>query len=281
VNSGIGVHFVYQLCHPVEVKGRRDILQKLNDAIQESYTSFLEVDKHPIVHPYRFPGFLTKIRTEATAFKVREPYTLEELMKVYRLTPKTVPKTQKKPSTSEEKGQGKVIPFPRGKRAFFVWAIKRMFKNPPIPGRRHNSFFALGIIAYKCKREVPKEEALEVVAMVYEDMKRFRLNEGFTLEEAYKAFEKGYNPKAIRVRWKYLCELLGWEYIPRKRNGRTREEHIRLMNRIRLARCQSRWEELEEHIRRLRDLGYPKRKIAEMVGIHYSTLYRRFRHLFE
>ncbi len=50
------------------------------------------------------------------------------------------------------------------------------------------------------------------------------------------------------------------------------------MNRIRLARCQSRWEELEEHIKRLLDLGYSKREIAEMVGIH-PTLYRRFGHL--
>jgi len=42
--------------------------------------------------------------------------------------------------------------------------------NPPIPGRRHNSFFALGIVAYKCRREVPYEEALETIPMVYEDM---------------------------------------------------------------------------------------------------------------
>ena len=153
--------------------------------------------------------------------------------------------------------------------------------NPPIPGRRHNSFFALGIVAYKCRREVPYEEALETIPMVYEDMMDRNLHIGFTIEEAYSAFHKGYQPKYVRASWKYLCGLLGWEYRPNKRNGRSREEHIKLMNRIRLARYQSKWEELEEHIKRLKEQGYSKRKIAEMVGIHYTTLYRRFKYLFE
>ena len=116
--------------------------------------------------------------------------------------------------------------------------------------------------------------------MVYEDMMRRNLHIGFRIEEAYEAFRKGYQPKYVRASWKYLCELLGWEYRPNKRNGRPRKEHIKLMNRLRLARYQSRWEELEGQIKHLIEKGYSKRKVAEMVGIHHSTLYRRFKHLF-
>ena len=276
VNSGKGVHFIYQLDRPVEVKGLRWSINKLNEAIQNSYTALLEVDKHPVVHPYRFPGFLTKINTTATAFRVRGAYTFEELMKLFEIKPKKAEKGKK-----QDKQKGELLVLPNGRRAFFEWVLRKLFMNPPIPGRRQNSFFALGIVSYKCRREVPYEEALETIPMVYEDMMRRNLHIGFTIEEAYEAFQKGYQPKYVRASWKYLCELLGWEYRPNKRNGRKREEHLKLMNRLRLARCQSRWEELEEHIKRLIEQGYSKRKIAEMVGIHHSTLYRRFKHLFE
>ena len=276
INSGQGVHFVYVLSEPVDVKGLRWSVNKLNETIQDTFSGLLNVDKHPVVHPYRFPGFLTKINTVATAFKVRESYTFEELMRIFKLEPKKVKGTGKK-----GKQKGELLVLPNGRRAFFEWVLRKLFMNPPIPGRRHNSFFALGIVAYKCRREVPYEEALETIPMVYEDMMDRNLHIGFTIEEAYSAFHKGYNPKYVRASWKYLCGLLGWEYRPNKRNGRSREEHIKLMNRIRLARYQSKWEELEEHIKRLKEQGYSKRKIAEMVGIHYTTLYRRFKYLFE
>jgi len=276
VNSGKGVHFIYQLDRPVEVKGLRWSINKLNEAIQNSYTALLEVDKHPVVHPYRFPGFLTKINTTATAFRVRGAYTFEELMKLFEIKPKKAEKDKK-----QDKQKGELLVLPNGRRAFFEWVLRKLFRNPPIPGRRQNSFFALGIVSYKCRREVPYEEAVETIPMVYEDMMRRNLHIGFRIEEAYEAFQKGYQPKYVRASWKYLCELLGWEYRPNKRNGRKREEHVKLMNRIRLARCQSRWEELEEHIKRLIEQGYSKRKIAEMVGISHDTLYRRFSHLWK
>ena len=279
VNSGKGVHFIYQLDEPIEVEGLRWSVNALNDAIQKSYESLpnLQVDKHPPVHPYRFPGFMTKIDTTATAFRLRGSYTFEELMEKFGVKAAKRKKERKK----DQQPKGELYVLPNGRRAFFEWVLRRLFYNPPLPGRRQNSFFALGIIAYKCRREVPREEALEAIPMVYEDMMRCNLHIGFPIEEAYEAFEKGYQPKYVRAGWKYLCKLLGWEYRPNKRNGRKREEHIKLMNRIRLARYQSRWEELEEHIKRLLEQGYSKRKIAEMVGIHYTTLYRRFKHLFK
>ena len=277
VNSGKGVHLVYILSKPQPVRGYRWSVNALNTAIQEAYEVLGQLDKHPAMHPYRFPGFQTKINTVASAFKIREPYTFEELLELFKVSCRT----QGEARREKKEGQCRVLYLPNGKRAFFEWVLWRLFKNPPIPGRRHNSFFALGIIDYKCKREVPEWEAVEAVDMVYDDMERYNLHIGFTREEAHRAFEKGYNPKAVRVRWKYLCELLGWEYRPNKRNGRKREEHIKLMNRIRLARYQSRWEELEEHISRLISQGYSKQEIANMVGISRVTLWRRFSHLWK
>ena len=277
VNSGQGVHFVYVLSQPIGVKGLRWSVGALNDAIQDSFVELLKVDKHPVVHPYRFPGFRTKINTVATVFKVREPYAFEELMRLFKIGHRT----QGEARREEKKEQARVLYLPNGKRAFFEWVLRRLFKNPPIPGRRQNSFFALGIVAYKCRREVPYEEAVETIPMIYEDMMDRNLHIGFPIEEAYEAFHKGYQPKYVRASWRYLSELLGWEYIPRKRNGRKREEHLKIARQIRELYLRSKWEEMEEHIKRLRDLGYSKRKIAEMVGIHHSTLYRRFRHLFE
>jgi DNA-binding NtrC family response regulator len=139
----------------------------------------------------------------------------------------------------------------------------------------------LGIVSYKCRREVPYEEAVETIPMVYEDMMDRNLHIGFSIEEAYEAFHKGYKPDYVRASWKYLCELLGWEYRPNKRNGRKREEHLKLARKMKEIRCKSRWEELEEHIKRLIEQGYTKTEIAGMVGVSRRTLYYRFAHLWK
>ena len=267
VNSGQGVHFVYVLSEPVNVKGLRWSVNKLNETIQDTFSKLLNVDKHPVVHPYRFPGFLTKIDTVATAFKVREPYTFEELMKVFKLEPKKAKGTEKK-----GRQKGKLLVLPNGRRAFFEWVLRKLFMNPPIPGRRHNSFFALGIVAYKCRREVPYEEALETIPMVYEDMMDRNLHIGFTMEEAYNAFHKGYNPKYVRASWKYLCGLLGWEYRPNKRNGRSREEHLEVMNAFRLVRKELRKKKYLPQILELKRKGLSLRQISKLLGIPHQTI---------
>jgi len=270
VNSGKGVHFIYALSEPVRVRGRRWSVNRLNEAIQEKFSGLLEVDKHPVVHPYRFPGFQTKINTVATAFKIREPYTFEELMKFFKIGRET----QGEAHREEKKSQVRVLYLPNGKRAFFEWVLRRLFKNPPIPGRRQNSFFALGIISYKCKREVPYEEAVETIPMVYEDMMRRNLHIGFPIEEAYEAFHKGYQPKYVRASWKYLTELLGWEYRPNKRNGRTREEHCLYMNYIKSAKAKFRRREIMPIVWAMLEEGLSIRKISSMLGIPRSTLSR-------
>ena len=269
VNSGKGVHFIYALNTPVRVKGLRWSINRLNEAIQSRFSELLKVDKHPVVHPYRFPGFRTKIDTTASVFKVREPYTFEELMKLFKLTP---PREARRREKKRTEGKAKIYVLPNGRRAFFEWVLRRLFKNPPIPGRRHNSFFALGIVSYKCRREVPYEEAVETIPMVYEDMMDRNLHIGFSIEEAYEAFHKGYKPDYVRASWKYLCELLGWEYRPNKRNGRKREEHLEIMNILRLARKELKRRKYLTQILELKQKGLSQRQISRLLGIPQRTI---------
>jgi len=270
INSGKGVHFVYALDKPIKVRGLRWSVNKLNETIQNTFSELIEVDKHPVVHPYRFPGFQTKINTTATVFKVREPYTFEELMELFKITPKKVEKKEEKKSENK----AKIYVLPNGRRAFFEWVLRRLFKNPPIPGRRHNSFFALGIVSYKCRREVPYEEAVETIPMVYEDMMDRNLHIGFSIEEAYEAFHKGYKPDYVRASWKYLCELLGWEYRPNKRNGRKRKDHCAYMNYIKSAKAKFRRKEVMPMVWVMLEDGLSIRQISSMLGIPKSTLSR-------
>jgi len=116
--------------------------------------------------------------------------------------------------------------------------------------------------------------------MVYEDMMDRNLHIGFSIEEAYEAFHKGYKPDYVRASWKYLSELLGWEYRPNKRNGRKREEHLKIARQIRALYQKARKEEKEEHIKRLLAMGYTKSKIAEMLGMSRRNLYKTYGHLF-
>ncbi|MEO2064994.1 MAG: helix-turn-helix domain-containing protein [Desulfurobacteriaceae bacterium] len=274
VNSGKGIHLVYALEASVKVRGQRRTLNALNEAIQNSYEWLANLDKHPIVHPYRFPGFATKIGTRASVFRVRRDYSLEELLKLFEIKPKKS-QGEKKPEKGQKKGQ--LLYLPNGSRKFWEWFIWQLFKRPPYPGKRHNSFFALGIVSYKCKRYVPEEEAVEVVDMVYDGMERYNLHIGFTREEAHSAFRKGYNPKAVRVRWKFICDLLDWEYKPNKRNGRSREEHIAYVSAIRSAKTYYRREQLLPKVLELHSKGISLRKIAEILGVSASTLVRWLR----
>jgi len=270
VNSGKGVHFVYALDKPVRVRGLRWSVNELNKTIQNIFSELIKVDKHPVVHPYRFPGFMTKINTVATVFKVREPYTFEELMKLFKITPK---KEEKKEEKKAEK-MAKIYLLPNGKRAFFEWVLRRLFKNPPIPGRRHNSFFALGIVSYKCRRELSYEEAVETIPMVYEDMMDRNLHIGFSIDEAYEAFHKGYRPDYVRASWKYLCELLGWEYRPNKRNGRKRKEHLKYATAVNSLKANIRRNEFLPQILDLHSRGISLRRISQIVGIPRQTIER-------
>lgn len=263
VNSGSGVHFVYAISSPVEVGGRRYTLYELNRRIQEAFAGIGRLDKHPLVHPYRWPGFMTKIGTVATVFQVRAHYSVEELLEAFGMG-------ISKP-VFRRKAQS-VLYLPRGSRAFFVWVLRRLFRNPPIPGRRHNSFFALGIVAYKCRGEVPREEAREAVEMVYRDIAKIGMDAGFSLKEAHEAFGKGYNPKAVTVTWKYLCSLLGWEYKANKRNGRSREEHCEYIRAIKKAKAEFKKKKLLPKVEQLRAEGRSLREIAKEVGVSKSTL---------
>jgi len=76
------------------------------------------------------------------------------------------------------------------------------------------------------------------------------------------------------VTWKYLCELLGWEYVPKKRNYRSKKEHCRYIRAIKKAKTESRKDELMPKIKKLRAEGLSLRKIAREVGVSKDTVAR-------
>jgi DNA-binding NarL/FixJ family response regulator len=92
---------------------------------------------------------------------------------------------------------------------------------------------------------------------------------------AYKAFHKGYKAKYVKASWKYLCDLLAWEYRPNKRNKRTRQEHLWYLQKIRKIQK----EEKELQIKRLLELGYSKTQIAEILGMSRRNLYKTYGYL--
>lgn len=266
INSGHGIHIIYALDKPTKVKGLRWTLKTVNKAIQDKFIHFANLDRHPLMHPYRTAGFTTKIGTIATVFQVSRPYNIGEIINAFGV--KKVKKKKRKKTD--------ILHIPNGKRAFFEWVILRMFKNPPIPGRRHDSFFALGIISYKCKREVPFEEAQKAVDMILENMKAYKLLDGFSPEEAYKAFRKGYNPKATTVSWRYLCGKLAWEYRVNKRNYRKQEDHLRIAREIKKIKDQEKVKKLKEEAEELLK-RYPNKSknwVAKKLDISRQYLHK-------
>jgi hypothetical protein len=266
VNSGRGLHAVY-LVEPVKITNEnRFFISQLNRKIQSLFAGVFKVDFHPVVHPYRFPGFATKIGTRASVYRTgdKERYTFTELADVLQFKDRS-------------NAVSKVLAFPTARRTLYVYVLRRLWVNPPLPGRRHNSFFGLGIVAYKCKREVPKDEALFGVQAIYQRLTHFGLEKGFSYTEALTAFHKGYKPEYVRASWKYLCSLFEWDPRPlqRRRGKRPLEEHLKYLQEKR----QERKREVEKKIQRLLKRGYTKAEIARRLGMSRQNLYARYGHI--
>lgn len=269
VNSGKGVHFVYALDMPYKIKDRKRLVNDLNTKIQETYAEIGRLDKHPISHPYRFPGFATKLYTKAEAFITGKHYSLQELIEAFM--GEVEGKKQIQPQ------QGKILVFPKGSKHFYSYVLRSLMRRPPIPGRRNKSFFALGIVSWKCMSHVSKEEAVKMARVLYERMELLGLTRDFSWEEALKAFNSAYNPKATTVRWKTICDLLDWEYRPNKRNGRSREQHLEYLQGIRKLQKK----EKEKRIKELLAKGYSKAQIARELGVTRYNLYKSYGYLFQ
>lgn len=91
VNSGTGLHFVYQLFRPLPgFYSNHPAMQTILDGLQtmlefkDSFGRFGKVDNTSLVQPFRFPGVKTKLGNRAEVFRSGPLYHIETLEEFFQ-----------------------------------------------------------------------------------------------------------------------------------------------------------------------------------------------------
>ena len=252
-NSGGGVHLVYLLQRPTEYfKFRRieldEIYKRLRDAQVDSNMHY-KVDKAcGLVHSFRVAGSLTKLGTIAAAYKVGELWTMDALADAVDVKIPDAPKQRptKKEDTLED---GKVTSIPKFIPKWYQATYDYIIKHVKT-GHRHNSMFALAIIAMKCR--VLRERLREDLEKICEHFNA--VSKGDSIDKGYPEYLAKYVKVTIAqsVRKETLENYLGMEdYLGhgyQKRNHRSRAEHLKAVHEKRRNETKKRIEQYLEMV---------------------------------
>lgn len=247
VFSGTGVHLYYMLQKPLPLfanvlKSLQNYRTCLVPKLWNPYISSLseKPQYESVTQGFRMVGTVSKNGRTVRAFEVGGKVSVEYLnefadpgfeiadVKYISETPKSVAK-EKWP----EWYQSRIVDgSPRGswvvKRDLYDW-WKRKIESGATVGHRYFCIMALAVYARKCA--VPYEElerdALHLVPFLNALDKTG--SQPFTAEDVVKALE-AYDASYLTFPRHTIEELTGVEIPPNKRNGRTREAHMKRVN---------------------------------------------------
>ena len=245
VNSGTGLHLYFVLSEPIPVYHSQvqDIDSIYRELVrQQARRMYVKTDMLWYGQDFRMAGGLNKYEWENTVFRIGEKWDIEDLAKAVDVEVQIERYGQERKKKSKAE-RPKVVPNKRKSmwstnRAFFDYAVKEVRANAH-EGCRYMNMCALSVIAYKCSIWHPKknphpvsEEELEQTLKSL--LPQFNKDANRKIKEReIKSAMKMFNPKAMETPREILEGWQEWEYKPIPRNGRTREQHIKLMNFVR------------------------------------------------
>lgn len=280
VNSGNGCHLYYILKQPVPLfKENMEILDKLKEGLTSRvWNEFTSCDKtiqfQNVLQGYRIPGTKTKLGTDVSAFvNIKSSYFdlfqlnsfLYESQRLdekdlkniyYSLNSTYAERKEKRLKEIAEKWpewynrvivNGEKSTYSVVKKDLYNWWLRKCKEGKEIKVG-HRYYCALALVSFATKCNVPYEE---VKADLYScldlfDEKTFQDENHFLPEDIEDALKLYGNPIAHRFKREYISKQTSIEIKKNKRNGRTRENHLLLLNQMRKIKG-----ELE---------GYPKHK---------------------
>jgi len=284
VNSGHGLHVVWMLKTPVQAyRWRKPYLKAIQEELQnliDGKTFPWDVDRRPLIQAYRLPGFPTKLQgaeLDAEAFLVRPSFAMvEELEEWFNLRPKrpAMVKSFLPPEEHRrrhyERRLEKVTYLPNA-RGLFDWLLRRVWKEGTQEGKRYLTMCALVVAAWKSR--VPLNRVREELEMLVDAWNELTEHGRYRHRVKPKEIDKAlslYNSKATLVRREVLAEWTGLSIPKRKRNGLSREAHIKKMNLIRSLHK----DERAKKAREMKRQGFPVSQIASRLGVSKRTVFR-------
>lgn len=258
VNSGNGLHLYYFLDIPVPLFPSVTIpLETLKHALTRflwnHYVTTLSDEKliqyEPIWQPFRIVGGVTKdfkkTGHRSRAWRTGKPVSLEELNRYvpeeFRM-PKDAIQYKSEMSLEEAKEKypewySRRILNRENKRhwtvkpALYEWWLRKI-RAETVVGKRYYCLMCLAIYAKKCGIELERlEKDAEELREQYESM-TVEENNHFTRKDVRDALE-AYKDEFVTMPINSIVHFSGIPIEKNKRNGRSRAEHVKLMNFVR------------------------------------------------
>lgn len=254
--SGFGLHLYYQFEYPVPLfqnmaKELQILKQALTKNIWNQYITTLssKIQYQPIYQGFRIVGGVTK-DYEKTGHRVKvwrtntHPTCIEELN---NFVPKSsrVKNIQYKPIMTIKQAKEKYPNWYKHvglkqsnywtcKRDLYDW-WKRQIAGKGKEGHRYYCIMCLAIYAKKCgiKYDELLKDALSFIKDF--DAMTTRAENHFTKKDVYDAL-KAYQDDKITVPINSISHFAGFEIPKNKRNGRKREQHIKIVNAMRIMK---------------------------------------------
>lgn len=254
--SGFGLHLYYQFEEPVplfqNIAHELQILkQALTKNIWNQYITTLssKIQYQPIYQGFRIVGGVTKDYAQ-TGHRVKvwrintHPTCIEELNNFVPEASR-VKNIQYKPIMTIEQAKEKYPNWYKHvglkqsnywtcKRDLYDW-WKRQIAGKGKEGHRYYCIMCLAIYAKKCgiKYDELLKDALSFVKDF--DAMTTRAENHFTKKDVYDAL-KAYQDEKITVPIDSISHFAGFEIPKNKRNGRKREQHIKIVNAMRIMK---------------------------------------------
>lgn len=266
--SGKGVHLYYLFSEPVNCKWwNTEQLANLKHALckklwTNKYSDAPPQNSQPFVQSFMLPGFNLGNRTTSitrTFLLNQSHYNVEDFASeigctwlneksakhLYNKFPgakhslayckKNYPKWYQKVIIEQRPAKAYVT-----NAKFYEWFLKQMSTPGNVEyGHRYYAVGALTIIGVKC--EIPKSQIISNVKDVMPILNADKTIPKFTFEEMNLAINHFYNKKNMKVTRKRLEEYSGIKMNKQKRNYRTREEHMKYMQKIRNKKTSGNW----------------------------------------
>jgi len=291
VNSGRGIHFVYQFQSPLELYNHvkpavKKMAQKLCSKVKKTFEQwFLEID-YPascdFVHAFRLPGTMTKIGESATVFQVGEAVAvsqMEDFLKVQLPKIDTIDTKEPKRNSRRQEGVPMSIEIlPRGHQAFYYFCFRNLRLDETKAENRYLALFGLAVVGWKCR--IPREDVRMDLLLLQEVWNMNAEKNGLPpiLDKEIEKAMKGYSPKYTLVKAETLGEWMGITFNKNKRNFRKRKDHLEWVAE------EKKRQSIEKIVRVLLGAQYAGKRlkiadIIRMTGLNHQTVYSRLRDL--
>jgi hypothetical protein len=275
VNSGFGLHLIYQLQEPFTLLHRfrvavNQLKVRLENQLKPRANNRYKIDHHSLAQAFRLPGFMNKLGRWVKCWKIGPGYNIHTLAEKFHI--ELVPMKAKK---SKKKKKRKDITYiPNAHPKLYSWALELLYGSRP--GWRYTSMLATVVCGWKAR--IPKEQIKKDLEQYVERYNEIWPENPIKWSEIGKAL-KAYGKKESTVcSKKQLAEWFNTEIEGTKRNGRTREEHLQIARAIRNAKI-STSTKLKVEVYLKANPNASISEISRISGLSRTTIYKYGREL--